>query len=38
MEITKKENERLKKENDNNNDIIKKLMRELQDLKKSSEK
>lgn len=38
MEIIKKENERLKKENDNNNDIIKKLMRELQNLKKSSEK
>jgi hypothetical protein len=38
MEVIKKENERLKKENDNSNEIIKKLMKELQNFKKSSEK
>jgi hypothetical protein len=38
MEIIKKENKRLKKENDNNSDVIKKLMKELQNLKRSSEK
>jgi hypothetical protein len=38
MEIIKKENERLKKENDNNINVIKKLMKELQNLKRSSEK
>jgi FtsZ-binding cell division protein ZapB len=36
MEVIKKENKKLKKENEDNKDTIKKLVKELEELKKST--
>jgi predicted RNase H-like nuclease (RuvC/YqgF family) len=36
IELIKKENEKLQKENNNNRDIIKNLIKELDNFKKSS--